>query len=142
VTSSQGDPLNATSRFIGVVPGNNPSGVAGWTWRRVGDLQCDGKPIRLVIAAYNDDNLPRAYFDIDRVMFVPSDKGAPELSPETNEFNVILDPFEDKPYTIVSSLGKYRSKRIDIELFDTASGESRNIFFVLRANETSNVPAP
>jgi hypothetical protein len=120
------------ARLIGEVKGNDPSGAFGWTWRRVGEFRCDGEPFRLVVAAYNDDNLPKAYFDLDRVMFVRAEDHTPSSPVETERSDVTLRPFEEKTYTISGSLGEYRSKRIDIELFDTVSKEFRNIFFHVR----------
>jgi hypothetical protein len=116
-------------RLIGTLRGNNPSGKSGWTWRRVGDFRCDGEPFRLVVAAYNDDNVPKAYFDLGRVMFVRAEEHTSSSPVETERFDVTLLPFEEKTYTVAASLGEYQSKRIDIELFDKESKESRNIFF-------------
>lgn len=136
VTSPESDCLKLDGRLIGTVAGNDPAGRSGWTWCRVGDFQCGGERFRLVVAAYNDDNLPKAYFDIDRVMFVPIEDVA-QLSPvETAGFDVILGPLEEKRYTLSAGLGARRSKRIDIELFEPETGEFRNIFFRVRRDES------
>ncbi len=122
----------ADAQLVGTVKGNNSSGRLGWTWRRVGEFQCDGEPFRLTVAAYNDDNLLKAYFDLDRVMFVRAEDSAPSSPLETEGFEETLRPFEQKEHTISASLGEHQIKRIDIELFDTASRQFRNIFFHVR----------
>ena len=83
----------------------------------------------MVVAAYNDDNVPKAYFDLGRVMFVRAEEHTSSSPVETERFDVTLLPFEEKTYTVAASLGEYQSKRIDIELFDKESKEFRNIFF-------------
>jgi hypothetical protein len=120
------------AQLIGTVKGNNPSAVNGWAWRKVGELQCEGEPFRLVVAARNDDNLPRAFFDLGSVMFVPVEDHVPVSPVEAERFEVTLGPFEEKQYTRSSSLGEYQIKRIDVELFHAASKEFRNIFFHVR----------
>jgi len=143
VTSPESDCTKPGGRLIGIVAGNDPAGRSGWTWRRVGDFQCGGgERFRLVVAAYNDDSLPEAYFDIDRVMFVPIADVA-RLSPvETAGYDLTLGPLEEKRFTLSSRLGERQSKRIDIELFDPETGEFRNIFFRVRRDETQTGSAP
>ena len=120
----------SVSQLIGTVKGNNPSGTTGWTWREVGEIVSDGEPFRLVVSAYNDDHLEKAYFDIDRVMFVPREEEEVRSSPiEPERFEITLSPREEKQYTLTGDLGASRMKQIDIELFDTESKESRRVWF-------------
>jgi hypothetical protein len=128
-STSSGEPK---VQNMGTLKGNNPSGTFGWTWRRVGEFDCDGRPFRFVVTARNEDSLPKAYFDLGRVMFVRAEDSAASSPSETERFDVVLAPFERKAYTISSSLGDYQTKRIDIELFDTVSREFRNPFFYAR----------
>lgn len=116
-------------QVLGVVRGNNPSGITGWTWRRVGAFQCDGEPFRLVVAAHNDDGLDKAYSNIGRVMFVRTLDGEPLSPVEAEQFDATLLPLEEKEYTISSSLGEYATKRIDVEFVDEETRQFRNIFF-------------
>ena len=96
----------------------------------------------MVVAAYNDDNLPKAYFDIDRVMFVPIEDVARSSPVEKAGSAVSLGPLEEKRYTLSAGLGARRSKRIDIELFDSEMGEFRNLFFSVHRDETQTESSP
>ena len=112
---------------IGTLEPNDPAGSRGWGWRRVGEVNSSGEPFRLTVAAYNDDQLPVAYFNLDRMLFVRA-----ECSFETERFEVKLEPFEEKQFTFSADMGEYVQKRIDIETFDPAINQFRSIWFYVR----------
>jgi hypothetical protein len=135
ITSPVGSCDEPARHMLGVIRGNNPSGITGWTWRRVGAFQCDGEPVRLIVAAHNDDGLQKGYCNIGRVMFSRTLDGE-LLSPvEAERFNATLLPSEEKEYTISSSLGKCAAKRIDVEFVDEETREFRNIFFHVHSED-------
>ncbi len=119
--------VSGAFQMIGVTDGAGPSGHTGWAWHRIGAFRSEGEPVRLSISAHNPHHLPQAYFDLGRVMFVRQSE-----SFEARSFEMRLGPFEQKPYVLSSRLGTYSSKRIDIEVFDTADREFRRIYFHLR----------
>lgn len=117
------------TQAIGSVHGHNPSGVNGWTWRRVGDMNADGKPVTLTLTAENVDGLPRSYFDLDRVMFVPVEAAQGDSPVTAERFEVTLEPFGEELLTFSSTPDGVARRRVDIEFFDEESKEFRSLYF-------------
>lgn len=114
---------------LGVINANDPSGTRGWVWRKAGEIASGGTPFVLELTAENIDNLPRAYFDFERVVFVPSDEGQGSAPPETAHFKLTVPPHAEKPLTFAGKRSEMGGKRVDIEFRGTESGQFRNLYF-------------
>ena len=133
-------PPGGTKRLIGRLKGNDSGGLSdsqetpGWGWRKVGEFRADGRPFRIEIEAFNPDALPVAYFNLDRVMFLPVDKVPPSGSLEARRFEAALGPLEKKVFNVPAQRWPNAGKRVDIECFDPASKQFRNISFYLESS--------
>jgi hypothetical protein len=120
-------------RLIGATDGGNPTATLGWRWRQVGAFLWEGGPGRLRVTAHNIHQLPTAYFDLDRVILIRG--GGDGSSPQTRSFDVEVAPSERKQTEFSSTMGDYPSKRVDVEVFDPVSRETRRIWFHVRAGK-------
>ena len=107
-----------------MLAGNDPAKPAGWVWQQVGVLVSSGELLRLTAAAYNDDGLPEAFLNLDRVLFARI--GEPF---EVERFEVKLEPGEERAFTMSARMGDHARKRIEIEVYDPAIRQYRTIWF-------------
>ncbi|MDQ1256003.1 MAG: hypothetical protein QG656_598 [Candidatus Hydrogenedentes bacterium] len=113
---------------IGATDGSNPGGNSRWGWHHVGQYAAPGGLVRFRASAHNVHRLDTAYFDLDRVMFVPR-TGTEPTSPEIEQFTMEARPGRNTEGNVESRLDGQPSKRIDIEAFDPASKTFRRIAF-------------
>ncbi len=118
-----------TETPVGPVMTNIPSHPYEWIWRQAGTLESNGEPFRLEFAAYNEDWLKNAYFELGRVLLMDADPQAPPGQIAMQQRTIPLPPGETRPLAFSSHLNDGRPRYTVIEIEDPNTHELRSLSF-------------
>ena len=125
-------PRDGPASLIGVVAPADDLPESGWRWVEAGTFAATGDEQRMTITALNQDNLPQAYFRLDRVVILPVSSPEDSRTLEAGRFPVRLAPGETRAFQRASDMEGRPRKRIDIETYDADRRAFRSIHFTVR----------
>jgi hypothetical protein len=112
---------------MGRVKPNDPSAHWCWMWMPMGEVQSDGAPFRLAVAASNEDQLPEAFFDLGPVAFVEHTGRPAPAELHVDARTVTLEPGSEMAFHCPLPAIEGENTKVCIDFWDSGSNESRSL---------------